>query len=253
MNPAKLLFPRVTRLVYAVVWECNDFRVSRNASPLEGTLQEFDITLNSDLLNAVPRTDFASTEEARASLEPLLADWQTEWDIKHNLRISFKFISAEIRDLRTGEVADVISVHSEGSLSVELGQFPALPSGDLRSTRFGNQLRSRLHNLDDGREGLCACAYYVLTAIEREFSGPKNAARTLALSVNILENIGRLSSINDPELGRKGKEPETSLDPNEIGWMKLVLRTIVTRVIELQSGLKPARQITMADLKEKLG
>lgn len=84
---------RVERLAYSLVWQRPDRRVSRTAPPLAGTLGEFDLVLNPTLVDATPRADFPSIEDARAALEPLLLDWEMEWDIRDNLRVSFRFAS----------------------------------------------------------------------------------------------------------------------------------------------------------------
>src|ERR1019366_5866817 len=83
---------RVLKITYRQRWSPNALRVADSAAPPPAfRVGEFDASLKRDIWVFVPRADFYSEETARAALEPMLRDWETEWDLLHNLRVSFEF------------------------------------------------------------------------------------------------------------------------------------------------------------------
>ena len=168
---------RVLKITYRQKWNPNALRVADSAAPPPAfQVGEFDASLKSDIWVFVPRGDFYSEETARAALEPLLRDWETEWDLLHNLRVSFEFDGCVFEQPPRVEGEPVVvsakmtaKVSLMGSFTVALGQYPASPSFNHRSTPLAGLFRARWHEIEDGRNSLLAGAYWFLTTFETEF------------------------------------------------------------------------------------
>jgi hypothetical protein len=85
--------PRVLKLVYRHEWtNPNRNRVKTTAPlPLAFRAGDFDVSFEDGHWVFTPCIEFNSEEFARATLEPLLRDWEIEWDILRRLRFSLKF------------------------------------------------------------------------------------------------------------------------------------------------------------------
>jgi hypothetical protein len=204
----------------------------------------------------VPRADFYSEETARAALEPLLGDWETEWDLLHNLRVSFEFDDCvfEQPPRVEGEPVAVSAkmtakVSMTGSFTVALSQYPVSPSFNLRSTPLARLFRARWHEIEDGRNSLLAGAYWFLTTFETEFGESRTAAaKGLGVDSSVLSMLGRLTARNDPLQSRKNKGPITPLSEDEKVWVRGAVRILMRRAVEVRSGRTGLSLITMNDL-----
>jgi hypothetical protein len=246
-SSSKVAKLRVLNLTYRVVWHRPDFRVSPDASPLTGIVGPFNITMYADLLNAKPAGDYDDVESARKALEPLLRDWEIEWDVRFHLRLSFDIASWQMIDVKTGKISSYDRVAASGDFSLSLSPYPPVPSGILRDSPLGREVRARWHNVSDGRERILVCAYWILTRIEREFGSRQKAANTLGVSAVVLETIGKLAAKNDPAHGRKVKGPVEKLTAAELAWLRAVLDRVTTRVVEARSGCANLKRLTMSD------
>ena len=234
---------RVLKLKYRQTWSPNRLRVVENATPPSVfRVGDFDASLESGVWVFAASADFYSEESARAALEPFLRDWETEWDLMYNLRFSFEFedCTFESPPRIEGEPIAVsekfiVRPSMTGSITVALGQYPACPSLNLRSSPLAAQLRARWHEIEVGRNSLLAGGYWFLTTFETEFGGRTAAAKSLRVAPDILSKLGELTARNDPVQGRKNKGPVTPLSGDENAWVKAALRVLMTRAVEVQS------------------
>ncbi len=181
---------RVLKLKYRQTWSPNRLRVVENAPPPSVfRVGDFDASLESGGWAFAARADFYSEESARAALEPLLRDWETEWDLLHDLRFSFGFedCTFELPPRIEGEPIAVSAkmtakASMTASIAVALGQYPAPPSFNVRSSPLAAQLRARWHEIEVGRNSLLAGGYWFLTTFETEFGGRTAAAKSLQMA-----------------------------------------------------------------------
>jgi hypothetical protein len=221
------------------VFKIGDF----DAAPLEGGRWRF-----------TPLTDFRSAESARASLEPLIRNVETEWDVMVQLRLSFEFESC---DLELGPGATItLSTRqtSRGAEYILARPAPSPPSGKLHYTPWTGQLRARWHEMEDGRERLLVGCNWILTALENEFGGLQRgkvrevAAHTLNVEPKVLNMLGQLCERNDPAEGRKNRGPVQPLTSEEGAWVHQAVSKLVRRAVEIKSGLSQLPTIKMKDL-----
>lgn len=91
---------RVRSLTYREKWLSPG--ISLNSPRPAFRIGDFDAAFEKGLWNFTALTDFASVESARATLEPLLQDWETEWDVLEQLRLCFEFKSCVLEEARSG-------------------------------------------------------------------------------------------------------------------------------------------------------
>ncbi len=250
--------PRVLKLTYRLEWNSNGRRVADSAPPpLAFGVGDFDASLESGRWVFVPRADLYSAESARTALEPLLRDWETEWDLMYDLRITFEFDDCIFE--RPAHVEGepfatsgkfVTKAITKGSITVALGQYPVPPSFNLHSSPLAAQLRARWHEIEDGRNTLLAGGYWFLTTFRTEFGGRRARQRkVLRFDLTVLGKLGYLTSEkNDPLESRKNKGPMTPLSENEKAWVREAVKIIMRRAIEVRSGRCGLSLITMNDL-----
>ena len=223
---------------------------------------DFDAAFEKELWNFTPLADFASVEGARASLEPLLRDVETEWDILEQLRLSFEFepgscvLEHHLEDgtVKFESVTLAVKQLSLGATYYVARPAPSPPSG-LRYTPLAGRLRAWWHEIYDQKVRLLVNANLVLTSLESEFGAPhkgakgrKVAAQKLNVEFDVLSNLGRLCDKNDPDEGRKSKIKNEPLTPEEKTWVHETVGKLVRRAIEIDSAIVGLHFIRMKDL-----
>lgn len=216
-------------------------------------LGDFHCVIDDEKIFAMPTSEMATVEEARALLEPYLAAWELRSELLMNTPLTFKKRGDLVRDENHGQVvsvgiveeveilSEVIAVLTTSRLTIPTG--PALTPGEETV-----RLRERWRDVATGKERLLVGAYWVLTEIERYFGSRQDAATNLAVSDKALKRLGALASRNDPEHGRKARSPLNPLSSEEITWVRALIPLLVVRVAEVESGLDDLHIITMADL-----
>ena len=106
--------------------------------------------------------------------------------------------------------------------------------------------------MEAGHEPLTSCAYWLLTRIEREF-GPKRdeAARKLQIDLKVLNQIGKLTSVSDPEHGRKvgaDQGKDHVLTEHEVRWLHAAGKLLLRRVLDHEAGIGSLPFLTMNDV-----
>ena len=249
---------RLLKITYRQKWTPNRLRVSDRAlPPASFRVGEFDASLENGIWVFVPRADFYSEESARAALEPLLRDWETEWDLVHNLRVTFDFddcvfeqpTRVEGEPFAVSGKLTVKEVSLTASYAVALSQYPVPPSFTVHSSPLVARLRARWHEIEVGRDSLLAGAYWFLTTFETEFGGSRrSAAKNLVVEYAVLSKLGDLTARNDPIKGRKNKGPIALLSDDERAWVRDAVKTLMRRAVEVRSGHSGLTPITINDL-----
>ena len=211
-------------------------------------------------LTVRPVAHHASTAVARTVVGPFLRAWEVYTDLTRNIgSIRFSFTSADVIDrdppppnsgvtievgvgelLVLGEFATVFV--TQNAYPPAPSAFDATPEVELAHARW---VAHRAHH-----EPLQAMAYSVLTLIEAMAGGRQNAAKLFSVDVNILKEIGRLSSTKGDGATARKLKSLVSLQPltgGESSWLDAAVRRLIQRVGE-HSGGAPLTRIERRDL-----
>jgi hypothetical protein len=236
--------PHVEELHYAVRMAHPRARMADDAT-LEGIeLRSFQCTINQESqLIAVAQEHFASEDEARAVLEPHLRAWEAHADLTADFRLRFTFQAAKVVD--RNPIPDQLAVSGKAlklRWNVEAPTFivqawPPAPPAELRETDDVRWMRMRWLATLDGKEGLLATAYWVLTRLEQSYGegARRKAALNLFVDRQVLDQVGKLSAVDDPVYGRKAGGEARRLTPDEIAWLKKAVPRLILRAAEVES------------------
>jgi hypothetical protein len=246
--------PRVDKLTYQFAFEeGHDFSA---APPLDVRLADFECRLETGELVARPTLDYARTADAREVLEPYLSAWEASAEI-NGVHVEFRLSGAEVVDRDPdSRVVPLSTVMGFGlgslraNLTIGHSAFPEPASSYFNETDTVTALRKRLDDHRRGRERLLSTANWVLTKLEAEHGGRKDAASNLNVDPSVLSKVGHLASYNDPNQGRKAKGPEKRLSGEEVSWLSTVLPLLVVREAERAGGHPSLARLTMADLPD---
>jgi hypothetical protein len=223
---------------------------------VEFALGDFECRIESGQLVARPLVHYATAEEAKGSLVPLLEDWKAELELGHGRQIAFTQPQVQMVDrnpsgggYRGVELTDVVYLQDVPK-RIESSTWPSPPAGKIRNTPFVELLRTRRLELIEGHGNLSALAYWLVTTVGQHFGGSEKAASdALGVSRHVLEMIRQLSSRNDPQHGRKASSGAPKpLTPAELGWLRAAFDAVLVRAAEADSRTEARPLITMADL-----
>jgi hypothetical protein len=207
------------------------------------------------------KTHYASEQEARDAVEPLLRSWEVERGLKAGSPPSFRFeFGGSLivdRGRRDGDETPYV-VTGEGSFYVRepdeppptLEEYPEPPTS-FAVDEHVETLWARWEAHLAGRESLAAAAYACLTYLEKVYAdGRRGAAQKLGVSTAVLDTLGRLTSaVGDARATRKftlaAGRPHTS---KEMAWMQVTVTELVCRVGERAATGRPPSPLTMSEL-----
>lgn len=230
------------------------------AAKLETSLGDFDVVLADGELTARPRVHFADRETARDAFEPLLRSWEEAAFLSGSAhRIKFAYERTEIIDRRAdprsvfafAEVALGGAVAFDATIARRNSAYPP-PDPAYVATPDTEWMTEKLRRVRDGEAELVATAYNMLTRVESFGSGGgsqrrETAADSLNIERDILNQLGRLTDMRDPEHGRKSGASEERLAMEELEWIRAAIVLLTRRTGEKASGASLTR-ITMSDL-----
>lgn len=250
---------RVASLTYNVSWLDERRRVSDDVPVVEVPIRGFDCRLAGRTLTAVPGDDYADPDSARDALEPGLRAWEAHSEIVDGLPFRFRLYGSSTETVDehgnpgpTQMTAMVEIACGVDALSVVRDSFPGPDAAIGTEGPITASLRSRWRSMEAGHEPLASFAYWLLTRIEREF-GPsrKEAAGVLQVDVKVLSGLGRLTSVSDPDYGRKVGPDQANdhvLTGSEVGWLQAAARLLIRRVLEHEAGVAGLPLLVMSDL-----
>jgi hypothetical protein len=219
----------------------------------------FDCRLEGGTLTAVPGDDYADPDSARDALEPGLRAWEARSEIVDSLPFRFRHYGSstenvdEHGNLGPTQVTVTVEIASGvDALSVVRGSFPAPDTAISAEGPVTASLRSRWRSMEAGNEPLASFAYWHLTRIMREFGASrKGAAKVLQVDEKVLSEVGRLTSVSDPEHGRKvgpDQAKDHVLTGSETAWLQAAARLLIRRVMEHEAGVAGLPLLGMGDL-----
>lgn len=216
-----------------------------NANPQTGIIDTWEYQLSDGILKVSPQIHYSSEDDARVALEPLLRNWEeSSFLSKSKHYIKFIFDHSDIIDRRPSPGNQTLHVHSAGSFLLfgkvtvvrNNSNYPP-PEINYQSSPLTEFFISRLLRYRQGSELLTTMAYTILSRLVGENKGPSEKAKRFAVSKNLLGRIGELSSIPDPEYGRKGKgKGKKTISKIERMWLEEAIRLLILRVGEVEAG-----------------
>ncbi len=246
--------PHVVSLEYRV-WIDDTRQSFAEGLTDEVELDGFACELVRDSMTVRPHGHYATAEEARADLDPQLRAWEAYAELTRPQPLRFTFRNASIIDRAPAPgvlpVADIalVGLVEEATVRIENHEYPAAPPRGLREPPEVEGLRRRWRDACEGREPLLSAAYWVLSNLERLYSGRAGAAVRLQVSKSVLDTLGRLADRHDPQHGRKGKSAPQPLTDEEQSWVREVVPRLLLRVAEMESQLA-IPQLTMTDFPD---
>lgn len=250
---------RVASLTYTVTWLDDRRRVSDDAPAIQVPIRGFDCRLVGGILTAVPGEEYADADLAKDVLEPGLRAWEAHSEIVEGLPLRFCFSGSSTETVHQhgnpgpNRVAAIMqTAWAVDAASVVRDSFPGPNAAINVEGPVTSSLRSRWRSMEAGHEPLTSCAYWLLTRIVREF-GPdhKEAARKLQIHPKVLNRVSELSSVSDPDHGRKVDKREgydRELTGGELGWLRAAGKLLIRRVLEHEAGAGSLPVLTMNDL-----
>lgn len=152
-----------------------------------------------------------------------------------------------------GELLSQMTLNAQVGLDLVLrpAAYPSPPTGFSWSPDVG-ALWQRYSGCISGREPVASMAYFSLTVVEALAGGRRNAPASLAISQDVLDTLGRLSSsIGDDNTARKRAETPRPHTNQEEGWMLAAVRALIKRLGELAHNPGAALpELTMSDLPQ---
>jgi hypothetical protein len=263
--------PHVEALLYRVSHAAT-FSYEK-AKLLEDRLPEFHIKIERLQATVVPTDHFATAEEARAMVEPLLCAWELDAALRHDHPDVLRFAYLEPKIIDRNPAPGVLHAQrfsnttsfGQPTLQQVLREYPAPPvglivrPGDVAAAmfdRWSHYVRHHKNRLGDA-------AHVCLTLLEdstKEEEGKKEnkrraAARKYTIEFKVLDRIGKLAATKGGILhGRKGKAVygeavDMDYTDREIAWLEAKLKQLIRRVAEVAHDPGAARPwITMDDL-----
>jgi hypothetical protein len=248
-------FPYVETLTYGLELPDPSFRISPDAKAADGTLGDFIYRLDQSQLTCRPTTHFASIRTAQAALEPLLGDWEAEFELLQSRQIRFEFLGAQlIREPPKPGLTQLSGygvAHSSGSATVVVtaAAYPAGPSGRIRNTLLVERMRARLSDVRQGTEKVPGAAYWLVTELEKHF-GKATAPNAMNVSAEVLRKVRRLSSQEHPRHGRKAGPPGgQTLTDADLQWLRRAIEKLVLRAAETDAAAPDRSLLTLGDFR----
>jgi hypothetical protein len=238
-------------------------------TPYRRDLPGFHIKIEWSQATVEPKDHFATAEEARTAIEPLLRAWELEAALKHDNPdvLRFDYLAPDIIDTNptpgVAQVRDPAWVtfrRPEEPVSVNLGGYPEPPEGlfvgpeDVAAAMF-----RRWSNYVKDRTRLGDAANLCLTLLEGSTLATNKkrlaAATKYTIDLKVLNEIGRLAATKGgPRHGRKGEAVVEDYTESEIAWLEAALKKIIRCAAEIADDPGATRPvITMDDLPDLRG
>ncbi len=215
--------------------------------------------LEKDQLRCEMKLHVATSEEARALVDPILRDWEMEVELARGRgELRFTYENAEIID-RTPPTPGVTRGHvmvtlqeallvSTGNVTCHITRknYPEPPVG-FHLTADAESILLRFRGYQDGREPLLSMAYFCLTVVLSAAGGLSNATKAFGIAESVLRKLGELTSNRgDLTTARKARATKHPLTGAERAWIEATVKQLVLHLCEPPSAQR--KQLIMADL-----
>jgi hypothetical protein len=268
--------PHVVELIYAATGE-NGVEY-REEAVSEHTCLLGSFRVAGGKLHVAPVQHFATTEEARATIDPYLRAWETESDLRVRVgAIRFKYETATVVDRDPPPTGDhpmpltlrgsahmMFALTGKLDFKVTLEEYPQPPSNFVltheviaayerwkrwhedpqRLTEMANYVLT----LVEGRAAAHVASQQLTTAKKKSVSNRQAAASMYAVDFRVLHKIGDLAANRgDSQSSRKYLLTPVPLSDVEAAWLDSAVKLLILRIGEHAAGT-PMAKVTLADL-----
>jgi hypothetical protein len=212
---------------------------------------------SSVVVPARPRRDFATEDEAAASLEPYLQSWALDFELDHERPVEFRLTESRAVNEETGPIATKrrqvsvsAALSSSGSLEISSSTKLPPPTAMYRPSARVTSLVERLRDLRRGRAKVTVVAYDLFTDLEEVFGGGdiRQAADTLHVSRGLLHEVSKLANGKHPTQARKVSKSGVQLTDVHLAWLHRAVLLLVRRAVAVESGVSDLPEFTVADV-----
>lgn len=255
-----MLDPHVVSIRYKV---CTGQTVTYDSPPpISFSEPGFDGVLNGGILTITFKVHHATAGSAQANVNSFIRAWEIATAIESGPGVlSFEFIDANVVErspppngshvLHGLAGSARITFSANATLSVVRHQYPSPPL-NFAATPLVELLWARYQNYQNGKDLLTTMGYACLSAVQSQAGGRKKASNQYNVHIDVLDNLGKLTSDVGDELSARKFDGSSSRRPHsqsETNWIEFTVKTLIRRVAEYENdptALMP--QITLADL-----
>jgi hypothetical protein len=250
--------PHVVTLTYHLRVEPG--RTYKNPTPVTVDRPEFAGVLANGIFTVTMVAHFATADEAKDSVDPVLRAWELSAVVGRGHDISFQFDSAEVVDRAPPPPGTVfahvqglvsrVTVGSSFSAEVSSPDYPKPPATFVASA-IVETLCARYNRWRKGNESLYSMAYFCDTVLRgatdsHKGSTRQEAAKKYAIELEVLRKVGELSSLRGGDL--EGRKAGTKVaTPSEQDWLQAAISAIILQVGAIDAGSATAT-LKMTDL-----
>jgi hypothetical protein len=249
--PLPPLYPRVTWLEYFIRVPDNVELVAGLSE--KGSVGPFDYSFVFHEAMFLPKVRFATVEEARAVLDPMLEAWSIQTIITLNYSMSFTYMQHELAAQPPQSGAPLLARLSRPMpphlrMMAETDRYPPPPShwGVDECTR---DLVAHYEESLNASRTLLMHAYAMVTRVEYEHGSLPQAATKLAITLDVLKWVKTMAS-ERTLAGRARKytrkspplEPLAADEHEALGW---IIRELVSRSAKLASNRPPGKTVSL--------
>jgi hypothetical protein len=197
---------------------------------------EASFQLSDNKLTCKMKGHFASPENARAVVEPVLRAWEVATDLQRSRgELRFSFVGADIID-EHGVVVCPVSAPSGTSarmdpLPITRTEYPEPPSGSFRLNAEARTILHRYEGYLEQREPLQAMAYFCLTVLEgKGHHKRRNAADKYNIDIAVLDMIGNLTTEHGDDLNARKASAARPLTPAQQTWLEAAVKKLILQL-----------------------
>lgn len=242
---ASITYPRVAWMEYFIRLSSGyEFADGLKA---KGRLGGFRYILTWHLAEFLPKKHFATVEDARAELEPLLEAWKISGILIFGpAAFHFEYCDSAIENSAADRRATAARRTRRrpmppSNLRIEYNKYPPLPHGLAVNScvrDVADHYFAAVSNLD----ALLLHTYAMVTRISVEYGGLGKAAEALNVSAACLTRMKKLASIRGIGVAARKFHPShvpQALSHDEFVWLTKMNREVLTRCARLAAGTRP--------------
>jgi hypothetical protein len=228
------------------------------APPLEHEEPGFSVRIEKGQANVVTKDHYATSESARAVVEPFLRAWELSaalFSVVDKFEFLFEYGDVIDRSPTPGIISAKAMAYGVGTMTADAhvgrARYPSPPIGLARDAHV-DQMFDRYCMYCENRTTLGDAGNYCLTALELAAGGRrKRAAAHFAIALSVVNTLGMLTATKGGKEARKAEAAASDYTSAERAWIQEALKAIIRRAAEVASNSTVAhKQITMADLPQ---
>jgi hypothetical protein len=247
--------PHVAALVYRI--QHGDHVDYKNAGSRTVSYEHFDVEVSGKSARTTMKSHYATREQARLAVEPLLRAWELDQALEYGPRtIEFIYERSEMVDRAPmaghysliAEPAHYKHTFGEAKLTLGFAAFP-VPAQNLARNDVVDHMFERYCLYKQGGTLLGGAADFCLTCLGTASGGRKQISERYLIHEKVLKKIGELAATKGGREARKGEGISKEFTDKERGWLEAAMKLLIRRAAEVTFNQgQVLAQITLKDL-----